>query len=203
MSNGVTPPEPRRGRPTVIDRDAIGEAAFRLWDEQGFAATTWRDISEASGVSIRTLTRHFNSQLDLVAMGVDAASDRLRNALADAPDGLTLDEFAKRLVLAAVTVDSASGNIPLIWQRVLTKEPLLRSAFTSASDGWTGLLAEAITTHSPTVSTPTSHAIAASLHAAAASAMLDWAMAGGAGRSTDAVAEALTWLSVRQPEPKA
>ncbi|WP_217131767.1 TetR/AcrR family transcriptional regulator [Leucobacter chinensis] len=201
MSPTTQPSENRRGRPSVINRDAIGEVAFRLWDEQGFAATTWRDISEASGVSVRTLTRHFNSQLDLVSMGVDAAAERLNTALAEAPSDAPLDTLLRELVTQAVAVDTQTGNIPLIWQRVLSAEPLLRSAFRTVSESWTAELAGAITERSPNIPATTARAIAAALHAAASSALLDWAMAGGNGDAAEAVADALSWITVLDPAP--
>ncbi|MEV0616618.1 TetR family transcriptional regulator [Nonomuraea sp. NPDC050404] len=47
-------------------RQALQEAATRMFEERGFAETTVRDIAEAVGVTERTFFRYFASKEDLV-----------------------------------------------------------------------------------------------------------------------------------------
>lgn len=51
-------------------RSALEQAAARLFEERGFAATTVRDIAAAAGVGERTFFRYFPSKEDLVLQQV-------------------------------------------------------------------------------------------------------------------------------------
>lgn len=51
-------------------RSALEEAAARLFEQQGFEATTVRDIAAAAGVGERTFFRYFPSKEDLVLQQV-------------------------------------------------------------------------------------------------------------------------------------
>ncbi|MFI6739294.1 TetR/AcrR family transcriptional regulator [Nonomuraea sp. NPDC050451] len=47
-------------------RQALQEAATRMFEERGYAETTVRDIAEAVGVTERTFFRYFPSKEDLI-----------------------------------------------------------------------------------------------------------------------------------------
>src|SRR3954466_11868208 len=59
--------EGHRGRDSEGTRAAVIDAAERLFAEHGFAATSMRDISAASGVSHPLIHHHFGSKEDLHA----------------------------------------------------------------------------------------------------------------------------------------
>jgi AcrR family transcriptional regulator len=56
----------RREENKLRTRSALERAAARLFEEQGFGATTVRDIAAAAGVGERTFFRYFPSKEDLV-----------------------------------------------------------------------------------------------------------------------------------------
>ncbi len=56
----------RREASKVATRQALTEAADRLFAERGFAATTVRDIAGAAGVTERTFFRYFGSKEELI-----------------------------------------------------------------------------------------------------------------------------------------
>src|SRR5215467_10123248 len=56
-----------RTRDSECTRNAVLCAAERLFAEQGFAATSMRDISSASGVSHPLIHHHFGSKAELYA----------------------------------------------------------------------------------------------------------------------------------------
>ena len=78
-------PGPRRRLAPGKRRDAIVEAATRLFAEDGFAATT-RDLARRLGVTQALLYRYFPSKAALVDAVFDAMAAKLRARPAD--DGL-------------------------------------------------------------------------------------------------------------------
>jgi AcrR family transcriptional regulator len=83
MSEGL------RERSKARRRDAILRAAFELFAERGFEATTIAEIAAAAEVSPRTVTLYFPSKLELATSRFDAFADRLGTALRGRPDGQT------------------------------------------------------------------------------------------------------------------
>src|SRR6476646_905846 len=59
--------EGHRGRDSESTRAAVIDAAGRLFAERGFAATSMRDISAASGISHPLIHHHFGSKEELYA----------------------------------------------------------------------------------------------------------------------------------------
>jgi AcrR family transcriptional regulator len=62
---GVSQPG-RREAHKVATRQALQDAALRMFERHGYAATTVRDIASAAGVTERTFFRYFRSKEDLV-----------------------------------------------------------------------------------------------------------------------------------------
>lgn len=83
---------PRRaGRPegqAELTRAVILDAALRLFAEQGFAATSIRDIAAAAGLREGSLYYHFDSKAELLEalfdeLGPGSGSDRVRARFGD------------------------------------------------------------------------------------------------------------------------
>ena len=66
-------------------RSALEDAAARLFEEQGFEATTVRDIAAAAGVGERTFFRYFPSKEDLVLQQVRDLIPGLMQCVRDRP----------------------------------------------------------------------------------------------------------------------
>ncbi|QLQ09732.1 MAG: mycofactocin system transcriptional regulator [Nocardioidaceae bacterium] len=88
------------GRPEATSHAAIEEAAFALFAERGFEATTIDDIARAVGVSRRTLFRYYPSKNDIPWGQFDRTLDHFRGLLAELPVELPLREAVHRGVIA-------------------------------------------------------------------------------------------------------
>src|SRR5215472_8369942 len=73
-------------------RERLISAAFELFSEQGFAATTVPQITERAGLTTRTFFRHFADKRE-VLFGHEDAPAQARAFLAQAPPGMSTAEF--------------------------------------------------------------------------------------------------------------
>ncbi|KAA0927139.1 MULTISPECIES: TetR/AcrR family transcriptional regulator [Streptomyces] len=81
-----------RERSKARRREAILRAAYELFADHGFEATTIADIATAAEVSPRTVTLYFPSKLELALAEFDAFTGRLDTALRErGPDVTILD----------------------------------------------------------------------------------------------------------------
>lgn len=68
-------------RRTKVSRDAITLAAWALFEEIGYDATTMTAIAERAGVSRRTLFNHVEQKAALLYIGVDEFLERFAHTL--------------------------------------------------------------------------------------------------------------------------
>lgn len=73
----------RRGRPGH-DRDHVLAVAVRLFNEQGYDATSVADVAAALGVTKSALYHHFPSKAAILEVALEVALGGLESALADA-----------------------------------------------------------------------------------------------------------------------
>jgi AcrR family transcriptional regulator len=77
----VTAPR-RRGRPGH-DQDAVLNAAVRLFNDQGYDATSMFDIAESLGITKSSVYHHISGKEQLLQMAMDRALDGLFEAAAE------------------------------------------------------------------------------------------------------------------------
>jgi AcrR family transcriptional regulator len=85
-----------RERKKAQTRAAIEEAAFRLFDERGYAATTVADIAAAADIAPRTFFAYFPSKEAVVFAQADQQLEALAATLGDRPEGETTFEALRR-----------------------------------------------------------------------------------------------------------
>jgi len=106
-------------------RDRLVEAAFALFDEQGYDATTVDEIAERAGTGRTTFFRYFGSKEAVIFPDHDQLLDQIRGRLASAgrdarPVAVT---EAARLVLAHYLEE---GELARARYRLTTTVPALR-----------------------------------------------------------------------------
>ena len=84
------------GRPEVTSHAEIEQAAFRLFADRGFEATTLEGIATEVGVGRRTLFRYFPSKNDIPWGQFDDTLDAFRELLDAMPEELPLLEAVGR-----------------------------------------------------------------------------------------------------------
>jgi mycofactocin system transcriptional regulator len=88
-----------RGRPVATSHARIEQAAFRLFAECGFAATTLDAIAAEVGVGRRTLFRYYRSKNDIPWGQFDRTLAGFRDILEGQPPDLPLHEAVRRSVV--------------------------------------------------------------------------------------------------------
>ncbi|RLQ06163.1 TetR family transcriptional regulator [Micromonospora sp. BL1] len=202
MASDNPPARRRRGRPTVLDPEAVGTAALRLWAEHGYGATGWDDISAATGISARTLMRHFPSKAALAWVGVPAATRRLTDTFRALPLDIPLSDALRAAVVASVSDDALVLSAGGYWMRVVAEEPELAEASARAYAPWTEALAGEIARRRPGAPTAIYHAVATAYREAAQAALYDWARGGPDGSPAHAVDALLRLLDIRITTPE-
>lgn len=87
-----------RERQKVQRRVAIVRAAFTLFADHGYDATTVADIAAAAEVSPRTVTLYFPTKLDIALSRFSEAAERLADALRERAPGETVTQIMGRWV---------------------------------------------------------------------------------------------------------
>lgn len=105
-------------------RDALVEAAYALFAEKGFAATTMDDVALRAGLSRRTAFRYFTSKEDLVFPAQEARLSTLGELLA-ADAGETPFQTVRRACLALGRLYQEDRMRQLAQFRIIEAEPAL------------------------------------------------------------------------------
>ncbi len=112
----------RRERKKLETRQALEQAALRLFAERGYDQTTVEDIAEAADVAVRTFFRYFSSKQDVLFGEVVADRlGRLRTELANRPaaeDPIT----AVQAVMELLDFDSPEEE-----EQILARMELMRA----------------------------------------------------------------------------
>jgi TetR/AcrR family transcriptional regulator, regulator of mycofactocin system len=130
------------GRPPVTSHAAIEQAAFRLFEEHGFDATTMDDIADAVGVGRRTLFRYYPSKNDILWGQFDHGLRSFAETFAAMPERLPLAEAVTEAIVAFNAFDEAA--IPQHRQRMqlLLGTPALLAHSELRYAAWRGVVAD-------------------------------------------------------------
>jgi len=188
-----------RGRPSVVDVDAVSEVAFDLWSTRGYGETGWKELAEATGVSARTLMRHFGTRDRIAWAEVEAANERLADAIAVLPPDLPAADAVRRVVVASISHDRHVRRSASAWFRLIASEPELAATAAAANRVWTTRIATFLGSRLPEASPEVCRALAAALEAATFAALSAWAEGGAEGDPADVVDRVLAWIDFGSP----
>ena len=130
------------GRPEVTSHAEIEQAAFRLFAEQGFEATTLEAIAAEVGVSRRTLFRYYSSKNDIPWGQFDRTLDGFRQILAGMPTDLPLHEAVHRGVLAFNEFPEDSQPPHRDRMRLILRTPALQAHSVLRYAEWRAVIAD-------------------------------------------------------------
>ncbi|WP_328498197.1 TetR/AcrR family transcriptional regulator [Streptomyces sp. NBC_00414] len=119
MSDGL------RERSKARRREAIVRAAYELFADRGFEATTIADIAAAAEVSPRTVTLYFPSKLELAMSEFDSVTDQIRTAVHEREAGVTILDALEHWLRGQLTRRSDLADLA---DQVLELNPQLRAA---------------------------------------------------------------------------
>ncbi|MEV7319698.1 TetR family transcriptional regulator [Streptomyces sp. NPDC093970] len=118
MSEGL------RERSKARRREAILRAAYRLFADRGFEATTIADIADAAEVAPRTVTLYFPSKLELATSRFDSFTDRLGTALRERAPGRSIVDSLERWLRAEA---AGHGELDDLHERMLELNPQVKA----------------------------------------------------------------------------
>ncbi|MFE9787085.1 TetR family transcriptional regulator [Nocardia salmonicida] len=191
----MTQPASRRpGRPSVLDTMAVSVGALRLWADRGFATTSWNDLAEATGISTRTLLRHFSSRSEIAWIGVTPATERLKVALGAAAPEEPLAVVVRAAIVESVSRDPRVQELAADWLRLISSEPELAATAPRIYRPWIDTLSSYLAGRLPGAPAAVCRAIATAYQSATVAALIEWAESGAEGDCADSVDRMLRWM---------
>jgi AcrR family transcriptional regulator len=136
-----------RERKKQRTRQALRQAAVRLFLERGFQATTIADITAAAEVAPRTFFSYFQTKEDVVLGEATQRFDRLRRALQQRPQGEPLLAAFRRAALeiaAELQAQEAQGDRGRAAARVILTTPAIQARIRDLMGQWEEELAAMI-----------------------------------------------------------
>jgi len=130
------------GRPEATTHAAIEQAAFKLFAERGFDATTLDAIAEAVGVGRRTLFRYFASKNDIPWGQFDRTLDGFRELLAGMSTDLPLHVAVHRGVLGFNEFPEDAEPPHRERMRLILETPALQAHSVLRYAQWRAVIAE-------------------------------------------------------------
>lgn len=130
------------GRPPATNHAAIERAAFRLFAERGFAATTVDDIADEVGVSRRTLFRYYASKNDIPWGQFQQSLEDFAALLGDMPEELSLYDAVGRAVCAFNDFPEAAMPAHRERMRLILGNPELQAHSFHQYRAWRSVIAD-------------------------------------------------------------
>ncbi|WP_380173918.1 TetR/AcrR family transcriptional regulator [Kineococcus sp. DHX-1] len=122
----------------------ISAAAFDLFVEQGFEATTVDQIAAAAGLSRRSFFRYFATKEDVLLQSLDATGRQVASALSERPSHEEPWTALRHCFDALVQTVDSDPDRSFVLLRMLLSSPALRGAHLAKQAAWQELLIAAL-----------------------------------------------------------
>lgn len=124
----------------VQTRDALVNAATRLFSARGYDAVTVEDVADAGGVSRRTLFRYFEAKEQLVFHAQQGNLDRFREAIGE-ERGMPA---VRRALLSMAELYAANASAQLAQYRIVQASPALVAREIELDRAWESSIVDAL-----------------------------------------------------------
>ncbi|MCZ9347518.1 TetR/AcrR family transcriptional regulator [Streptomyces sp. TRM76130] len=125
-STAAAPSPGRRERKKAATRQAIADAALRLFLERGYDQVSVRDVAEAADVSVTTVFKHFSGKEALVFDQEESNDAALVAAVRERPPGTSVPD-ALRAHMLATWLPIAEHPQRAEFNRLVDSTPALRA----------------------------------------------------------------------------
>ncbi|MGY2894760.1 TetR/AcrR family transcriptional regulator [Deinococcus sp. UYEF24] len=142
----LTPPD-RRSRKRLATREAISDAATRLFAERGFDQVTVEEIADAADVGRKTVFNHFPRKEDMFFDRTEEFGEILRGALQQRGSHVSSVEALRQLAHRLVAEDSYYVNfsaVSRIWIETMVSSETLQARARAIRDETAQVMAEAL-----------------------------------------------------------
>lgn len=148
-----TPEPPAANQLDSATRDRILLEAARLFRHHGYAATTLREVADASGIKAGSIYYHFESKEQILGEVMDKGIEVVAQAVRERVDALPAGASSRQRIAAAIEGhlwgllhhgDFTSANIRIYGQipaAAIDRHRVVRRAY---ADNWDQLLDEAL-----------------------------------------------------------
>ena len=174
----------RRERKKLETREALQEAARRLFAEQGYDATTVKEIADAADVAERTFFRYFAAKEDLLLPDLVSRFQAFERAAAVRPTG-EAPLVAVREAAIEVFCDPAAAMLSVLRPHAEALDPVIAArltrAFLDSEDRLAQVLAARVAAGQDGAAVDTWAAVVAKAAMAAARVAFRAALTGGPG----------------------
>jgi AcrR family transcriptional regulator len=133
-----------RERKKQRTREAIVDAALRLFDERGFEHTTIADIAEAADIAPRTFFGYFRSKEDVAFADFPADFEALAGRLRDRDENETAIEALRSFIAEALEQANLADERELCRKRVIKQSEVLDAHRRALMGRMEDLLTEAL-----------------------------------------------------------
>jgi AcrR family transcriptional regulator len=114
-----------RERKKQRTREQIVDAAFKLFAERGFAATTVADIAAAADIAPRTFFSYFPSKEEVVFYDFDGLFESLSSAIPGRPEGVSAIDALRDWLAQALPAEHDQSPEAALRKRMCIDEPSL------------------------------------------------------------------------------
>jgi len=112
-----------RERKKQQTRERIVEAAYGLFRERGYQATTVADIAAAADIAPRTFFAYFESKEAVVFHDAGAFCDAMADAVGGRPEGQTAFEALRLWIEQVLPAAQVESEEALVRKRIIAEDP--------------------------------------------------------------------------------